>query len=179
MCRSCSFSIAIWMRQKFTMDASFVVVNLNWKDSPSSVLDSYHELIQSGVRILIFSSSSSSDPTAQQRLDGVSELPGKAFNGKEARDMYYRTITSGDIDSVIPVTSTGYRVNAVNLATVGPGYDDGQVGGWTQEYEGLTFVTVRGAGHEVPLHKPKQALTLFKSLLEGNSMPSFEHVSDS
>lgn len=54
-----------------------------------------------------------------------------------------------------------------------------QVGGWTQEYEGLTFVTVRGAGHEVPLHKPKQALTLFKSFLSGNSMPAFEQVSDS
>lgn len=53
-----------------------------------------------------------------------------------------------------------------------------QVGGWTQEYEGLTFVTVRGAGHEVPLHKPKQALTLFKSFLSGTSMPAFEQVSD-
>ena len=53
-----------------------------------------------------------------------------------------------------------------------------QVGGWTQEYEGLTFVTVRGAGHEVPLHKPKQALALFKSFLSGTSMPSFEQVSD-
>lgn len=45
-----------------------------------------------------------------------------------------------------------------------------QVGGWTQTYEGLTFVTVRGAGHEVPLHKPKQALTLVKSFLAGTSM---------
>jgi hypothetical protein len=46
-----------------------------------------------------------------------------------------------------------------------------QVGGWTQGYEGLTFVTVRGAGHEVPLHRPKQALTLFKSFLAGSPMP--------
>lgn len=118
------------------------VVNLNWNDSPTSVLDIYSELIQSGVRIWIF---------------------------------------SGDTDSVIPVTSTRYSVNALNLTTVGPWhawYDDGQVGGWTQEYEGLTFVTVRGAGHEVPLHKPKQALTLFKSFLAGNSMPAFEQVSD-
>jgi len=119
------------------------VVNLNWNDSPISVLDIYRELIQSGVRIWIF---------------------------------------SGDTDSVIPVTSTRYSINALNLTTVGPWrawYDDGQVGGWTQEYEGLTFVTVRGAGHEVPLHKPKQALTLFKSFLSGNSMPAFEQVSDS
>lgn len=53
-----------------------------------------------------------------------------------------------------------------------------QVGGWTQEYEGLTFVTVRGAGHEVALHKPKQALTLIESFLLGQSMPKAELVSD-
>lgn len=77
-------------------------------------------------------------------------------------------IFSGDTDAVIPVTSTRYSINALNLTTASPWrawYDDGQVGGWTQEYEGLTFVSVRGAGHEVPLHRPKQALTLFKSFL--------------
>jgi carboxypeptidase C (cathepsin A) len=39
------------------------------------------------------------------------------------------------------------------------------------EYEGLTFVTVRGAGHEVPLHRPEQALVLFKQFLLGEPMP--------
>ncbi|XAR66726.1 Carboxypeptidase D [Bertholletia excelsa] len=119
------------------------VVNLNWKDSPTSVLDIYRELIPSGLRIWVF---------------------------------------SGDTDAVIPVTSTRYSINALNLPSVSPWrawYDDGQVGGWTQEYEGLTFVTIRGAGHEVPLHRPKQALTLLKSFLSGNSMPAFEQVSDS
>lgn len=58
-------------------------------------------------------------------------------------------------------------------------YEKKKVGGWTQEYEGLIFVTVRGAGHEVPLHKPKQALTLIKSFLSGASMPKLDLVSDS
>jgi len=49
-----------------------------------------------------------------------------------------------------------------------------QVGGWTQEYAGLTFVNVRGAGHEVPLHRPKLALTLIKAFLAGTSMPNLE-----
>ena len=53
------------------------------------------------------------------------------------------------------------------------------MGGWTQEYAGLTFVSVRGAGHEVPLHKPKLALALIKAFLSGNSMPSLELVSAS
>lgn len=47
-----------------------------------------------------------------------------------------------------------------------------QVGGWSMEYEGLTFVTVCGAGHEVPLHRPEQALFLFKQFLLGEPMPA-------
>lgn len=54
-----------------------------------------------------------------------------------------------------------------------------QVGGWTQVYKGLTLVTVRGAGHEVPLHRPKQALVLFKSFLSGSPMPTISSVDDS
>lgn len=54
-----------------------------------------------------------------------------------------------------------------------------QVGGWTQEYSGLTFVSVRGAGHEVPLHKPKLALALIKAFLSGTSMPTLELVGSS
>lgn len=46
-------------------------------------------------------------------------------------------------------------------------------------YEGLTFVTVRGAGHEVPLHRPKQALVLFKSFLSGSPMPTLSKFEDS
>ncbi|XP_058067750.1 serine carboxypeptidase II-2-like isoform X2 [Magnolia sinica] len=82
---------------------------------------------------------------------------------------------SGDTDAVIPVTSTRYSIDALHLPTVTPWhawYDDGQVGGWTQEYKGLTFVTVRGAGHEVPLHKPKLALALIKAFLSGSPMPT-------
>ncbi|XP_076885505.1 serine carboxypeptidase II-2-like isoform X2 [Bidens hawaiensis] len=120
------------------------VVEMNWKDSPISVLDVHRELISSGLRIWIY---------------------------------------SGDADAVIPVTSTRYSINALNLTTIDPWrawYEDGQVGGWTQKYEGLTFVTVRGAGHEVPLHKPKLALALVKSFLAGTSIaPSIEQVVES
>ncbi|XP_020083134.1 serine carboxypeptidase II-2-like [Ananas comosus] len=90
---------------------------------------------------------------------------------------------SGDTDAVIPVTSTRYNVDSLKLPTVTPWHawydDDGQVGGWTQAYKGLTFVTVRGAGHEVPLHRPKQALVLFKSFLSGSPMPSPSQIDDS
>lgn len=90
-------------------------------------------------------------------------------------------VFSGDADAVIPVTSTRYSIDALKLRPVGPWrawYEDGQVGGWTQEYKGLNFVTVRGAGHEVPLHKPKLALTLIKQFISGSSMPGLELISD-
>ncbi|XP_010447670.1 PREDICTED: serine carboxypeptidase-like 29 [Camelina sativa] len=115
------------------------VVNGHWKDSSSSVLNIYHELIAAGLRIWVF---------------------------------------SGDADAVVPVTSTRYSIDALNLrplSAYGPWYLDGQVGGWSQQYAGLKFVTVRGAGHEVPLHRPKQALALFKAFISGTPLSTHEN----
>ncbi|KAJ4979108.1 hypothetical protein NE237_009888 [Protea cynaroides] len=84
-------------------------------------------------------------------------------------------VYSGDTDSVVPVTATRYSIDALELPTITswyPWYDNGMVGGWSQVYKGLTFVTVTGAGHEVPLHRPRQALILFKNFLDSNPMPS-------
>lgn len=47
-----------------------------------------------------------------------------------------------------------------------------QVAGRIVEYEGLTFVTVRGAGHLVPLYKPSESLALIHSFLTGEELPS-------
>ncbi|KAG5062324.1 hypothetical protein JHK85_003507 [Glycine max] len=83
-------------------------------------------------------------------------------------------VASGDTDSVVPVTASWYSIRALNLSTIinwYAWYDNDEVGGWSQVYEGLTLVTVRGAGHEVPLHKPRQGFTLFKSFLENKNMP--------
>lgn len=40
-----------------------------------------------------------------------------------------------------------------------------QVGGYQIVYEGLTFSTVRGAGHEVPRVQPRRSLSLLKKFL--------------
>ncbi|CAN6342551.1 unnamed protein product [Urochloa humidicola] len=83
-------------------------------------------------------------------------------------------VYSGDTDSVVPLTATRYSIGALNLPTAVswyPWYDKKQVGGWSQVYKGLTLVTVRGAGHEVPLHRPRQALKLFQHFLHGTPMP--------
>ncbi|VVB10910.1 unnamed protein product [Arabis nemorensis] len=87
-------------------------------------------------------------------------------------------VFSGDADAVVPVTSTRYSIDALNLRPLspyGPWYIDGQVGGWTQQYAGLNFVTVRGAGHEVPLHRPKEALALFKAFISGTPLSTPEN----
>ncbi|XP_010525795.1 PREDICTED: serine carboxypeptidase-like 29, partial [Tarenaya hassleriana] len=86
-------------------------------------------------------------------------------------------VFSGDADAVVPVTATRYSIEALNLRPLSPWYSwymDGQVAGWTQQYAGLNFVTVRGAGHEVPLHRPKQSLELFKAFVSGNPLPTSE-----
>ncbi|KAK4754954.1 hypothetical protein SAY87_008711 [Trapa incisa] len=83
-------------------------------------------------------------------------------------------VFSGDTDSVVPVTSTRFSLSHLNLPVKTPWYPwytGGQVGGWTEVYKGLTFATVRGAGHEVPLFQPKRAFVLFKSFLEGKQLP--------
>ncbi|KAJ6818739.1 serine carboxypeptidase-like 27 [Iris pallida] len=82
-------------------------------------------------------------------------------------------VFSGDTDSVVPLTGTRYSIDALNLTTISswyPWYDHGKVGGWSQIYKGLTLVTVTGAGHEVPLHRPRQALVLFKHFLQNKPM---------
>ncbi|XP_047318246.1 serine carboxypeptidase-like 34 [Impatiens glandulifera] len=85
-------------------------------------------------------------------------------------------VYSGDTDGRIPVTSTRLTLNKLGLKTKkewSPWYTNiQQVGGWTIEYEGLTFVTVRGAGHEVPTFKAKEALQLIRHFLLNKKLPS-------
>ncbi|KAF6153275.1 hypothetical protein GIB67_003465 [Kingdonia uniflora] len=65
----------------------------------------------------------------------------------------------------VPVTSTRYSLKKLGLNITedwSPWYNHREVGGWTTIYEGLTFVTVRGAGHQVPTFAPKRSLQLVK-----------------
>ncbi|KAL0017329.1 hypothetical protein SO802_004398 [Lithocarpus litseifolius] len=45
------------------------------------------------------------------------------------------------------------------------------VGGYVVGYKGVTFATVRGAGHEVPSYQPERALTMISSFLTGKLPP--------
>nr|KJB09189.1 hypothetical protein B456_001G128600 [Gossypium raimondii] len=77
---------------------------------------------------------------------------------------------SGDVDSVVPITSTRYAINELKLPlkTAWRAWStDNQVGGYVEEYEGLTLVTVRDAGHLVPSYQPARSLTMISSFLLG------------
>ncbi|KAF5175902.1 Carboxypeptidase [Thalictrum thalictroides] len=80
-------------------------------------------------------------------------------------------VYSGDWDGVLPFTGTKLAIDSMNLtirSRLKPWLDDQQqVAGYRVDYEGLTFATVLGAGHEVPRFKPKNAFILAKSFLEG------------
>ncbi|KAK9130317.1 hypothetical protein Sjap_010804 [Stephania japonica] len=122
--------------------------------------------------------------TAPSRWDLCRDPTNWTDSASTVLDIYREVISlglrvwvySGNADSIIPITSTRYSINALKLPTASPfraWYHERLVGGWTQEYVGLNFVSVRGAGHKVILTRPKLSLVLFKSFLEGKSMPDF------
>ncbi|CAO2817846.1 unnamed protein product [Amaranthus hypochondriacus] len=84
-------------------------------------------------------------------------------------------VFSGDADAIVPVTATQYSIEALKLPTVMnwyPWYHNGRIGGWSKVYKGLTLVTVAGAGHEVPLLHPQEALLVFHQFLKNQYMPT-------
>ncbi|KAF8401280.1 hypothetical protein HHK36_012213 [Tetracentron sinense] len=84
-------------------------------------------------------------------------------------------VYSGDTDGRVPVLGSRYCIEALGLPLISPWrswFHKNQVGGRIVEYEGLTFVTVRGAGHLVPLNKPSESLSLIHSFLSGEALPT-------
>ncbi|KQK17647.1 serine carboxypeptidase-like 34 isoform X1 [Brachypodium distachyon] len=84
-------------------------------------------------------------------------------------------VYSGDTDARVPVSSTRRALRKLGLKTVRPWaewFTSDQVGGYTVAYDGLTLVTVRGAGHMVPTIAPVQASQLFAHFLAGKDLPT-------
>ncbi|CAL1395783.1 unnamed protein product [Linum trigynum] len=79
---------------------------------------------------------------------------------------YRSLIYSGDHDMVVPSMGTQAWIRALNYSIVEDWrswHVDGQVGGYTRTYSnGMTFATVKGAGHIAVAHKPLECSVLFK-----------------
>ncbi|XP_066355546.1 serine carboxypeptidase 1-like isoform X1 [Miscanthus floridulus] len=87
---------------------------------------------------------------------------------------YRAFIYSGDHDMCVPHTGT-----EAWTASLGYGIIDSwrqwivndQVAGYTQGYEnGLTFATIKGAGHTVPEYKPQESLAFYSRWLNGTKL---------
>ncbi|GAB9475698.1 hypothetical protein Gpo141_00012782, partial [Globisporangium polare] len=94
-------------------------------------------------------------------------------------------IYSGDADSVVNFIGTERWIGEEGLklpvtqkwkAWFGP---DEQLAGYVQGYEGLTFKTVKGAGHMVPAVKPLHGLYMFECFIFGDvACGTFEYPRD-
>ncbi|GAB4859907.1 hypothetical protein Ancab_011388 [Ancistrocladus abbreviatus] len=106
-----------------------------------------------------------------------------------AHDRYKHEVAyGGDIDVNVPVASSKYAINTPKLpikTAWGPWYTSNQDdfdrstgylwmqdGGYVVDYEGMAYVTIRGAGHDVPNNQPERALTMISSFLQGVLPPS-------
>ncbi|KAF5190342.1 Carboxypeptidase [Thalictrum thalictroides] len=82
----------------------------------------------------------------------------------------------GDTDGAVPLLGIQSSIKELG-ATVKtewyPWYNSPkEVGGFAVEYENVTYVTVRGAGHFVPSYQPSRAYTMFSSFLQGTLPPT-------
>nr|GMD89121.1 putative serine carboxypeptidase-like 23 [Ipomoea batatas] len=82
---------------------------------------------------------------------------------------------SGDTDNTVPITDTRLALYKLGETVKTPWYawylPGEEVGGYVEEYESITLVTVRGAGHFVPSYQPARALVLFSSFINGTLPP--------
>eukprot|EP00640_Fibrocapsa_japonica_P000932 CAMPEP_0113943222 /NCGR_PEP_ID=MMETSP1339-20121228/21113_1 /TAXON_ID=94617 /ORGANISM="Fibrocapsa japonica" /LENGTH=644 /DNA_ID=CAMNT_0000948035 /DNA_START=89 /DNA_END=2023 /DNA_ORIENTATION=+ /assembly_acc=CAM_ASM_000762 len=82
-------------------------------------------------------------------------------------------VYSGDDDSVCGTMGTQMWVYDLGYEITRPWQEwkvNGQVAGFEVLFDGLSFVTVHDAGHEVPAFKPEESLALFKAFLAGESL---------
>jgi len=78
-------------------------------------------------------------------------------------------IYSGDTDAIVSFVDSEEALKKLNLDIVNwwrPWFiSEAQIGGYIVEYDGLTFVTVRGAGHMVPQWKRESSYYMFSHFL--------------
>lgn len=90
------------------------------------------------------------------------------------------TIYSGDSDAVAPTLGTSRWIRELQkrerLITRSPTrawFSDGQVAGFVTRYSGgLNFITVRAAGHHVPMSKPRAALQILSNVVWRVALPT-------
>ena len=117
-----------------------------------------------------------------QKWNECSEEVGAAYTFGTHFDFYQKFINehpelrvwkfSGDVDMFLCTLGTQRWIDRLGLKVTKEHQQwhcQGQVAGYVQQYEnGLTFVTVKGAGHMVPQDKRPEAAVLVEAFLQGN-----------
>ncbi len=117
----------------------------------------------------------SSDDIQTPTVDLYRQLVKKALDKEHQLNIL---VLSGDDDSVCATAGTqnwiwDLGVNASDAVSWEPWKVDDQTAGYVTQFDvgaggaNLTFVTVHGAGHEVPAYRPLEALALFKKYFSG------------
>ena len=84
-------------------------------------------------------------------------------------------VYTGDVDAIVPIIGTRRWMQSLGLEVEEAWRPwrshTRQVGGWTVGYaNGLSFASVRGAGHMVPFTQPERALYLFSQWVHGKPL---------
>ncbi|MFT7816837.1 lysosomal protective protein-like [Arapaima gigas] len=80
-------------------------------------------------------------------------------------------VYSGDVDMACNFIGSKWFVEALNQQLVSqyrPWFYNNQIAGYVEEYEKITFLTVKGSGHMVPQYKPGPALQMFQNFLKNS-----------
>mmetsp|Transcript_17479 Transcript_17479/g.29987 ORF Transcript_17479/g.29987 Transcript_17479/m.29987 type:complete len:529 (+) Transcript_17479:45-1631(+) len=108
------------------------------------------------------------------RIDYTRVIPSLIPTHKALLRRGLRTlIFTGDHDMAVPHTGSERWTSELGLPVKKewrPWTFESQVAGYVVEYAGLTYATVKGAGHMVPMNKPGQALAMFSRFLDGASL---------
>ncbi|KAI9104320.1 hypothetical protein K1719_022892 [Acacia pycnantha] len=87
---------------------------------------------------------------------------------------YRSLIYSGDHDMTVSFLSTQAWIRSLNYSIVDdwrPWHANRQVAGFTRTYSnGMTFATVKGAGHTAPEFKPEECLAMFKRWISNENL---------
>ena len=97
--------------------------------------------------------------------DGIAPQMIELINSKRNLTML---VFNGDTDLVCNSLGNEWFVDALGRKVIvdyAPWKVDKQVAGWVKHYDGISFATVRGAGHRVPESRPKEVFDLMGALL--------------
>ena len=87
----------------------------------------------------------------------------------EAAPHWKILVVSGDADAAVPFVGTERWIRCLGRTVVSPWTNwifEGDVAGSVVQYDGISFVTVKGCGHTIPTYCPELGLAFFANWLE-------------